>query len=284
MKRRLSVKNHDRDAAGFTYVYPVVSRRAGGVSVGVNLNPNNACNWRCAYCQVPGLIRGAAPPIDMALLAEELRALLEMVQGPEWLSEHAPEGYRNIVDVAISGNGEPTTCANLDEVLDTVLEVVDAHGPQEQLSKVIISNGSMIDKPAVQRALRRWRDVDGEVWFKVDAGDEAHRERLNGSAQSNARTHKLLRQCCELVRTRIQTCVVTWDGLPPQQPERDAYIEFLGRALRDGAQIHDILLYGIARTSHQPEASRIEHPGAAWLSEYGAAIERALSLRVHVRS
>jgi hypothetical protein len=31
--------NHDRNSAGMTYVYPVVSRRAGGVSVGVNLNP-----------------------------------------------------------------------------------------------------------------------------------------------------------------------------------------------------------------------------------------------------
>ena len=42
----LSVSDHDRNSAGLTYVYPVISRRAGGVSVGVNLNVNNACNWR----------------------------------------------------------------------------------------------------------------------------------------------------------------------------------------------------------------------------------------------
>ncbi|MBS0311602.1 MAG: radical SAM protein, partial [Proteobacteria bacterium] len=55
---QLTSTNHDRDSAGMTYVYPVVSRRAGGVSVGINLNPNNACNWACVYCQVPNLTRG----------------------------------------------------------------------------------------------------------------------------------------------------------------------------------------------------------------------------------
>jgi hypothetical protein len=62
----LKTEDHSRDSAGMRYVYPVVSRRAGGVSVGINLNPNNACNWRCIYCQVPGLTRGGPPPIDLA--------------------------------------------------------------------------------------------------------------------------------------------------------------------------------------------------------------------------
>ena len=60
-KQMLTVSDHNRSFIDMTYVYPVVSRRAGGVSVGINLNPDNACNWHCAYCQVPGLVRGAAP-------------------------------------------------------------------------------------------------------------------------------------------------------------------------------------------------------------------------------
>ena len=40
----LTPSDHDRNASGMTYVYPVVSRRARGVSVGINLNPNSACN------------------------------------------------------------------------------------------------------------------------------------------------------------------------------------------------------------------------------------------------
>ena len=47
----LTVDDHRRDSAGMRYVYPVLSRRARGVSIGINLNPNNACNWRCVYCQ-----------------------------------------------------------------------------------------------------------------------------------------------------------------------------------------------------------------------------------------
>lgn len=34
---KLEVTNHSRDSAGLTYVYPVLSRRAGGVSIGINL-------------------------------------------------------------------------------------------------------------------------------------------------------------------------------------------------------------------------------------------------------
>ena len=43
---------HPRSFADFRYVYPVVSRRAGGISLGVNLNLDKRCNFRCIYCQV----------------------------------------------------------------------------------------------------------------------------------------------------------------------------------------------------------------------------------------
>jgi len=75
----LTIADHRRDIAGLTYVYPVVSRRAGGVSVGINLNVNNACNWACVYCQVEGLTRGGPPPVDVALLSEELDGFLARV-------------------------------------------------------------------------------------------------------------------------------------------------------------------------------------------------------------
>lgn len=283
MKRRLTVTNHDRDVAGFRYVYPVVSRRAGGVSVGVNLNPNDACNWRCAYCQVPGLTRGAAPPIDRDLLVDELSSLLGQVQSPQWLETNAPEGFRQIVDVAISGNGEPTTCVNLDEIVEDVLATVATHGPDTPLSRVIISNGSLADKDPVKRAFLRWGEAGGEVWFKVDAGDEASRLRLNGTRQSNERTVRLLVETSARCRTRIQTCVVSWDGAPPGDAERDAYVALLKEAQGAGASIHDILLYGIARESHQPEAQRLDHPGEAWMQSHAEALRSALGLPVLVR-
>ena len=36
---------HPREYANFTYAYPVLSRRSGGVSIGVNLNPDKICNF-----------------------------------------------------------------------------------------------------------------------------------------------------------------------------------------------------------------------------------------------
>ena len=105
----LSPRNHDRDSAGMTYVYPVVSRRAGGVSVGINLNPNNACNWACVYCQVPNLTRGTAPDIDLAQLEAELRAMLDDILHGDFMRSRVPEGARRLNDIALSGNGEPTS-------------------------------------------------------------------------------------------------------------------------------------------------------------------------------
>ena len=81
----LSLTDHDRGSEGLTYVYAVVSRRSGGVSVGVNLNPNNACNWACVYCQVPDLVLGAAPKLDLVQLQGELRGLLDEIVNGDWL-------------------------------------------------------------------------------------------------------------------------------------------------------------------------------------------------------
>ena len=103
--RQLDSADHSRDSAGMTYVYPVVSRRAGGVSVGINLNPNNACNWRCIYCQVPNLTRGAAPAIDLMLLETELRKMLQELRQGDFMTTRVPVAERQIEDVAFSGNG-----------------------------------------------------------------------------------------------------------------------------------------------------------------------------------
>ena len=73
----LSTHDHNRFQKGYQYVYPVVSRRAGGLSLGINLNTNNACNWRCIYCQVPDLVRGTPPAVDIELLERELGSFLE---------------------------------------------------------------------------------------------------------------------------------------------------------------------------------------------------------------
>jgi len=116
----LSTTDHDRDTAGLTYVYPVVSRRAGGVSIGVNLNPNNACNWRCAYCQVPGLARGKSPAIDLDRLEAELEdGVARGARGERRAELEVDAGRlvaRDLREVAPHGRGLRVSTAPLVEV------------------------------------------------------------------------------------------------------------------------------------------------------------------------
>ena len=120
----LTPENHNRDTLGMTYVYPVVSRRAGGVSVGVNLNPNNACNWACLYCQVPDLVRGTAPDIDLAQLEAELRTMLTDILHGDFMQKRVPEEVRRLNDIALSGNGEPTTAKVFPQVIELIGRVM----------------------------------------------------------------------------------------------------------------------------------------------------------------
>ena len=169
---KLEVTNHSRDSAGLTYVYPVLSRRAGGVSIGINLNPNNACNWRCIYCQVPGLRRGAAPPIDLTMLERELRGFIDSVLHGDFMHAHLAEADRHIVDVAFSGNGEPTSAAEFPQAIELVGRVLRETGLDRAVKIRLITNGSLVGRSRVQAGLRRLGELGGEVWFKVDAGTE----------------------------------------------------------------------------------------------------------------
>jgi len=158
----LKVSQHDRDLAGLTYVYPVLSRRAGGVSVGINLNPNNACNWHCAYCQVPDLVRGKAPDIDLLLLEHELSGFLADLIHGDWMERFVPEGSRVIRDIAFSGNGEPTSAEVFAEAVDRVLRVRDAFGLAADAVPVRLidqrqSAGTGAGSGRRAQAGRRWR-------------------------------------------------------------------------------------------------------------------------------
>src|SRR3989338_9182099 len=164
----LTVEDHRRDIAGMTYVYPVVSRRAGGVSVGINLNPNNACNWRCIYCQVPDLARGAAPPVDLALLESELRGFLDELLHGDFMQSRVPEGMRRINDIALSGNGEPTSAAEFAKVIELIGRVRRETALPEAVKTVLITNGSLLHRSEVQQGLRAMAQFNGERWFKLD--------------------------------------------------------------------------------------------------------------------
>ncbi|MEZ6002750.1 MAG: radical SAM protein [Planctomycetota bacterium] len=275
-----NVREHPRDRAGLTYVYPVVSRRARGVSIGVNLNPNAHCNWRCVYCQVPGLQRGAGPEIDLELLRSELEGFLEAVTAGDWLEHFAPPEARRINDVAFSGDGESTTSPQFAECVELVAECMARFGLLERGVKlVLITNGSMVGRGEVQEGLARLAEANGEVWFKFDGAREQDRLAINDVRIPDSRVRANLRTAAALAPTRIQTCVFARSGEEPDEAWQAAYLGFLAEELAQGTPIRDVMLYGLARPSHQPEAAELRSVSDDWLRTFAGRV-RALGLPV----
>lgn len=263
---QLVPQDHRRDFAGLTYVYPVVSRRAGGVSVGINLNPNNACNWHCAYCQVPGLVRGEAPPIDLAKLEAELTGFLADLAAGRFMERHVPDGWRVVKDIALSGNGEPTSSRQFALVVSLVGRVRDAAGLGATPIR-LITNGSLMGRAYVQEGLRRLARLGGEVWFKVDAGRTEDMVRINGAALAPAAVARNLARCASLCPTWVQTCLFRWDGESPDEAAMTAYLALLEAA--GLTHIRGVLLYGVARPSMQAESSHVSPLSREALEAYG---------------
>lgn len=270
----LNTTDHSRDSAGLTYVYPVISRRAGGVSIGINLNPNNACNWRCVYCQVPDLKRGSAPRIDLNRLETELRSFLHELTAGDYMQQHVPLEARKIHDIALSGNGEPTSAKEFEPVIELIGRVKNDFALPAELKIVLITNGSLIHRPAVQAGLKRMGELNGEIWFKFDRASNKERQRINNTSISLRKIQEHLRIAASLCPTWLQTCVFQLDGMPPSNEETAAYLSFLQQLTHDEIPLQGVLLYGIARPSLQPEASRLSKVSDAWLSQFGEHIKR----------
>lgn len=267
----LSVTEHSRDASGMTYIYPVVSRRAGGVSIGINLNPNNACNWRCVYCQVPGLTRGGPPPIDVYVLRQELEQLLNDIQLGDFLRTRVPAEARQLVDVAFSGNGEPTSAQEFPLVVATVIDVLHQRGVLPGLPVRLITNGSLLDRATVQHGIEALGKAGGEVWFKVDAVTPDALRRVNSTRMSPEAMQRRLALCATLAPTWVQSCFFLMDGTEPAVSLLDAYVDWMGELAGQIAGIH---LYGIARASMQPEAPRLAALSADWFDHLAARLKK----------
>lgn len=271
----LSVVNHDRSSATMRYVYPVISRRAGGVSVGINLNPNNACNWRCIYCQVPDLVRGTAPPVDMALLEFELRTFLNELLHGDFMQSRVPMGLRRINDIALSGNGEPTSAAEFAAVIHLIARVRSELFLPDSVKTVLITNGSLLHRLDVQQGLREMAKLQGEVWFKLDRASDAGMLRINDTHARIEKVREHLVAAMAACPVWLQTCWFVLDDQMPSKQDEDDYLAFVGDLLRDGHRPQGVLLYGLARPSMQAEAPRLSALPVEILQRFAARIENS---------
>lgn len=273
----LRTDDHSRDSAGLRYVYPVISRRAGGVSVGINLNPNNACNWACLYCQVEGLTRGGPPPIDLDLLEQELSGFLEGVLHGDFMQRCVPPEAQRLMDIAFSGNGEPTSSPEFPGAVARVARVLSNFSLN--LSLRLITNGSLLHRYEVQSGIRHLGALGGEVWFKLDRAAADEIQEINGVPGRPEKTARALETCCGLARTWVQTCWFVLDGYPPLADSIEAYCQLL-RPLAD--KLAGVHLYGLARPSMQPAASRLAALPEQEMQLFARRIEMTTGLRVIV--
>src|SRR5215213_3930116 len=124
--------DHARRFAANRFVYPVLSRRSGGISIGVNLNPDKVCNFDCIYCQVDRRSESETRFVETEQLLRELDDTLELVvTGDLYQTERfagIPQPLRRLNDIAFSGDGEPTTYRNFDELIAACAELKRKHG------------------------------------------------------------------------------------------------------------------------------------------------------------
>jgi len=260
MSQKLSTTDHSRDIAGLKYVYPVISRRAGGLSIGINFNTNNACNWRCVYCQVPDLLRGSAPEMDFQLLEQELIFFLNKVLTGDFYQQYeVPEQYRAIKDIAISGNGEPTSLKGFEQAIELIGKIAAEMHVLPKSKFVLITNGSLMHHAQVQAGLKCFNEYGGQVWFKLDSATALGRKKINNSKQSTEKMLDNLKISTELCETSLQTCMLDFLTAKNAEQERQAYIEMLQK---NELKVKQVMLYTLARPSLQPEAKQLKKADA----------------------
>lgn len=271
----LDTDEHRRDSLGLKHVYLVNSRRSGGLSIGINLNTNNACNWQCIYCQVERLKRGSAPAVELDVLETELKSVIDDLLHDDFHSRHSiPFDLRIIRDIAISGNGEPTTCMEFDQVVETINRIKCNSTVPDSIKTVLITNGSLVHRPVVRKGIRKLGEMNGEIWFKLDSATESGIRSINHAHISTEKIMANLKTAADLCPVWLQTCVFARDGRPPPAAEQDAYLQFIAGLLQDSIKIYGVYLYGIARPSRQKEAPVLGSLPQEWLEQYAERIKK----------
>jgi wyosine [tRNA(Phe)-imidazoG37] synthetase (radical SAM superfamily) len=240
---------HERQFDGSRFVYPVLSRRSGGISVGINLNPDKVCNFDCVYCQVNRVSQSETRFVATEQLLAELDRVLHAVTSQRLFETDkfraTPPPLRHLTDIAFSGDGEPTTQRNFDEIVAACADLRDTH-QLTTLPLVLITNASMFHRPHVQRALETLDKRCGEIWAKLDAGSPEYYARINRAPFSFEHILQNIREAVRLRPLVIQSLFMRIDGQAPPRSEWQAYCERLTELTHAG-QLKLIQIYTIAR-------------------------------------
>jgi len=250
--------NHPRHWQDNDSVYPVISRRSGGLSVGINLNPDKACNFNCVYCQVDRTVAPAVRKVDVDVLRDELEHIIQgIVSGglfEDPLFGHVPERFRRFNDIAFSGDGEPTTSPQFPDAVRIAADLRRKYH-LDPVKLILITDAVYLTKPRVRETLAMMDANNGEIWAKLDAGTEEYFQLIN---RPNVSLQVVLENILDAARVRpivIQSLWMNVNDTPPPDTEIDAFAQRLRWIIDNGGLIRLLQVYTIARQTAEPFVS-----------------------------
>ncbi len=274
--------NHPREFLDFIHAYPVLSRRSGGVSIGVNLNVDKHCNFDCPYCQVDRTVPKPRQVISIATIRKELESLLSACDARgicrlERFTSIADED-KQLRDIAVSGDGEPTMIPEFAEVC-AMLTGLQASRPELAFKLVLITNSTLFDRNSVLEGIGHLLSRNGEVWAKLDAGTEAWFQKINVSRVSLDKIESNLIRLGKSHPFKIQSLFCGIDGIVPPPEEMQAYLGRLGRVKAAGSAIQEVQLHTLARKPAQTTCTPVT---GEFLQSLRATIESVIGIPARV--
>jgi wyosine [tRNA(Phe)-imidazoG37] synthetase (radical SAM superfamily) len=263
------------------FVYTVISPRAGGLAVGVNINPDKKCNFDCVYCEVNRSSPTQELTLDTAIMADELERTLELVHSGNIrdyaLYRNLPPALLNLRHVNLSGDGEPTQCLNFLAAMETVIHLrARARFPFFKL--VLITNASGLDRPEVEAGLSLFTPSD-EIWAKLETGTQEYMNRIN---RPDCTLEKIIENILRVARMRpviIQSLFPALGREEMPNGEIDAYIQRLKDLKEAGARIPLVQVYSATRPAAHPEC---QHLSLSKLSAIARRVREVAGLNAEV--
>jgi wyosine [tRNA(Phe)-imidazoG37] synthetase (radical SAM superfamily) len=258
-RRREGPFGRPREFLGNRFVYAVISQRAKGLSIGVNLNPDKRCNFDCAYCEVNRDLPGRDAGVDLDVMAAELENLLTITfegnlrELPYFRT--VPQELLTLKGVALSGDGEPTLSPQFTEIIREVVHV-RSKGRFPFFKLVLITNTAGLDLEEVRFGLQLLTSRD-EIWAKLDAGSQEYMDQVN---RTQLRLEKVMANMLLVGRERplvVQSLFPLLDGKEPPAKEIDLYLGRLVTLKNEGARISQVQIYSAHRPSHHPNCGHL---------------------------
>ena len=270
-----------RDFLGNKYVYVVMSARAGGLTVGLNLNPNNECNFKCVYCEIDHGSQSVHGEVDVALATQELQKTLLLINSGEIRKRpyysKLPKELLQLRHVALSGHGEPTLCPQFPEILEAVSHI-RAQGRFSFYKIVVITNASNLDQENIQRSLKLLTTKD-EIWAKLEAGSEDYMQRVNHA------DIPLSKVVSNIILTGKHHPVVIQSLFPlinEKEPSDLEILEYCGRLKEITAAGATISLVQIYSASRPMLGTNVGHLRLKTLSQIAKTVRVETGLRVEL--